>query len=429
MLHPEIVLFSGFNYQVMKQAFYLLLVFYVSIASCQVDSDTRSKQIIQDRQNTEWAQSQDYVLMISIDGFRHDYAEKFNATNILKLEKEGVAADQLIPSFPSKTFPNHFTLITGLLPGNHGLVGNSFYSRSKKGWYRISDKSAVRDPSWYTGTPLWTLAEMQGMLSASFFWVGSEAPIKNILPTYLYPYDGSVPNAFRIQQVIEWLKLPEEVRPHMITAYFSLVDDAGHEYGPDAEETKEAVLEVDRLVGQLMAEVAQMGLPVHVVLVSDHGMSTIDQGLVLPDLVDLDNAKVSYSFPPMIYQEDEVKREKLYQELLSIDAIDVYTQETLPEYLIFKNEDRLGDIILHTEAPVIIQEKPYTVSGGTHGFNPYTNDEMGAIFYAKGPKIKQGLTLPPVENIHVYPFVAHLLGLKITEPIDGKLAPLAPALK
>ena len=306
----------------MKQAIYCIMVFYVSLASCQVDALVRANQVIQNRENSEWAMSRDYVIMISIDGFRHDYADQFQAHNILKLAEEGLKAEALIPSFPSKTFPNHFTLVTGLLPGNHGLVGNSFFSRSKNAWYRISNKEAVTDPTWYSGIPIWTLAEMQGMLSASFFWVGSEAPIEGILPTYLYPYDGSVPNDFRIEQVVDWLELPANKRPHMITAYFSLVDDVGHEFGPDTEETKEAVLEIDRLIGQLMDEVSQMSLPVHIILVSDHGMSSIDQGLVLPDLVDLDDAKVSYSFPPMIYQNDQQKREKLYQELLAIDALD-----------------------------------------------------------------------------------------------------------
>ncbi|MFH6982944.1 alkaline phosphatase family protein [Marinoscillum luteum] len=392
-------------------------------------TDAQAQQEVIDRNNSDWAMQQGYVVLVGIDGFRYDYAQKYGAKHIQKLGQKGVKSERLLPSFPTKTFPNHYTIVTGLLPGNHGLVGNSFYSRAKQAWYHVWDREAVREASWYAGVPLWVLAEEQGMLSASFFWVGAESPIHGVKPTYNYAYDGSMPNEHRLRQVLDWLRLPDAKRPHMIAAYFSLVDDAGHKYGPDHPRTGEAVLKVDSLIGNFMDSLDQLGLPVHVVLVSDHGMSAISHGIVLSDVADLDDAQVSYSFPPMVYQPDSAKRLKLYDQLLRVPNMDVYTRENIPDFLSFSNDDRIGDFILMTDAPTIILEKPRPVSGGTHGFNPYSDGNMGAIFYAAGPKLKSGLEVPPVENIHIYPFIAELLGLTISEPIDGDLNALRILLK
>lgn len=389
----------------------------------------QSNQIIQaDKKNSSWAQEQDYVVMISLDGYRYDYAEKYNALNVLKIQENGASTKRLIPSFPTKTFPNHYTIVTGLRPGNHGIISNSFYSREKAKWYEIRDRTAVQDGSWYGGTPLWVLAEQQEMLSASLFWVGSEAKIQNIYPTYSYAYDGSVPNDYRLTQVVQWLKLPPELRPHMITTYFSLVDDIGHRYGPDHEQTKKAVLEIDSLLGSFLSQLNGLALNVHIVLVSDHGMAAIDHGIVLPDMVNLEDAKVSYSFPPMIYEPDSVHLEQLYNELLSEPTIDVYKSSQIPDYLMLRNEDRVGDLILLTAPPTVIIDKARRVYGGTHGFDPYSHVEMGGIFYAIGPQIKKGVMMPPIESIHIYPFVAKILKLTVPEGIDGDLERLKPIL-
>lgn len=400
---------------------FLFIVFNTFGQQLSYEEVKQLEIVVPGRQNSQWAKNQPYVVMLSIDGFRHDYAEMYEATNILSVARNGVSTQSLIASFPTKTFPNHYTLVTGLYPGNHGLVSNEFYSREKDYWYKIRDKSAVQDGSWYGGVPLWTLAEQQGMLSANFFWVGSEAPIGGSLSTYSYQYNSGVSNQHRVQRILDWLQMPPEIRPHMILGYFSLVDDAGHRYGPEHVKTKEAVLRVDELVGQLTRGLKKLNLPVHIVLVSDHGMSTITNGMVLPEMVDLEDAKVSYSFPPMIYQSDSAKLERLYDQLLQIEGLYVYRQEQVPNYLHFSNADRIGDLVLMTDAPTIIMERPQVVSGGTHGFDPYVDRDMGAIFYGQGPMFKSGVEISPVENIHIYPLIAEILGLKITEPIDGKL--------
>lgn len=396
--------------------------------SANYESFVSNEQVI-DRENSSWAMEQPYVILISIDGFRYDYAQKYNAQNILKLGENGATAKKMLPSFPSKTFPNHYTIVSGLFPGHHGIVSNHFYSRERDQWYKVGHGDAVGDGSWYGGVPLWSLAEQHQMLSASLFWVGSEAEIAGVRPSYSYAYDGSVPNDFRTRRVVEWLKLPCEKRPHAIFTYFSLVDDAGHRFGPDHEQTGEAVAEIDELIGNLMAQLKTIDLPVHLVLVSDHGMTDISRGIVLPDAVDLKDAMVSYSIPAMIYQSDAEKRDQLYRELLEIPNLDVYTSDNLPQYLMFHNTDRIGDLILIPEAPAITMSSPSRVYGGTHGFNPYVNEDMGAVFFAFGPKIMPGIVMPPFENIHIYPFIAEILNLQITEPIDGNTDVLKVVLR
>ena len=165
-------------------------------------------------------QDKPYVLLISLDGFRYDYAERDHATNLLALGQSGVAAKALIPSFPTTTFPNHYTIVTGLYPAHHGIVDNSFWDPERQR-VQVQPLAATTDGRWWGGTPLWVLAEQQGMRAASFFWVGSDAEIQQTRPTYFYKYDGKIPNEQRVAQVVEWLKLPKPKRPHFITLYFS----------------------------------------------------------------------------------------------------------------------------------------------------------------------------------------------------------------
>lgn len=410
---PKILRFSG-----------VLLLLCALLTQAQ-----KSKQEVYDRQNSTWAQQQPYVVLISVDGLRYDYPQKYGAKNLCELATNGATAERMLSAFPTKTFPNHYSIVTGMYPATHGLVSNEFYSREMDSWYRIRDRSAVRNPDWYGGVPLWVLAEQQQMLSASFFWVGSEAPIKGIKPTYNYSYDGSIGNKYRFDQVVDWLELPAARRPHMILAYFSLVDDAGHRYGPDHEKTGEAVLALDALIGDFMKEINSLPLAVNVVLVSDHGMAPISRGIVLSEVVDLGDSRVSYSFPPMIYQSDSAKVEQMYEQLIGVDNLQVYKKNALPDYMRFNNDDRVGDLVLLTAPPTIILSKAEQVYGGTHGFDPIACDEMGAYFSATGPQVKSGVRLPPFENVHIYPFIAQMLGLNISEPIDGNQRVLQPIVK
>lgn len=381
--------------------------------------------IVADRSNDPETLEKPYVVMVSFDGFRYDYAAKYGAENFLEVARQGVTAASLIPSYPSKTFPNHYTLATGCYPARHGLVNNTFYDPTRKETYKTRDRDKVEDGSWYGGTPLWVLAEQQGMLSASFFWVGSEADVQGIHPTYHYQYDGSIPNQYRVDQVIEWLKLPEAERPHLIFLYFSLVDDDGHNFGPDSEELIASVHVADELLGNLRRGLRQLKLPVNLVLVSDHGMIRIDnKNPINPSkIADLSGFEQALGGPfLMLYHEDSTRIAETYTQLKeNADRYQVYLRDSIPEHLHFRDNARIGDILLMAEAPAVIETNPqFRISPGTHGFDPAAVPEMGAIFYAEGPALEKGVVLPPTENIHIYPLVAHILGLEIGE-IDGSL--------
>src|SRR3984957_20517331 len=229
--------------------------------------------------NSANALKQHYVVLVSLDGFRWDYAKKYGAAHLLALGKQGVWAPQgMIPSYPSLTFPNHYAIVTGLYPEHNGLVANSFFDEQRQAdgklaRYGIGDAKAVTDGSWYSGVPLWSLAEQQGMRSACLFWPGSEAKIAGEVPTDYLHFDDHFDETARINMILSWLNQPETTRPHFITLYYSDVDHAGHEFAPDAQETKAAVAKVDALVGKLYQELDATHLPIDLIVVSDHGMA------------------------------------------------------------------------------------------------------------------------------------------------------------
>jgi predicted AlkP superfamily pyrophosphatase or phosphodiesterase len=384
--------------------------------------------------NAAEQQGKPYVVMVSLDGFRYDYARKYGAKHLLALGAQGAAAPQgMIPSYPSLTFPNHYTLVTGLYPEHHGIVANNFYDPVRKQRYAISDPATNGDGSWYGGVPLWVLAEKQGMRSACFYWPGSEAEIAGQRPTYYLKFDDHFPDAKRIEQVIAWLRMPAAQRPHFITLYYSNVDHAGHEYGPDSAQTAAAVEQVDQLVGDLWAELGRLELPVDLIVVSDHGMER-EQGpwIDLDKYTDLTNFTTVGS---LLYPNSEAAAAKAYQELkIKSDAFTVYRRQRVPAAFGYDSNPREGD-------PVIVANGPYAIrahapgSGaqdrapdvGMHGFDPRTMKSMRAIFIAVGPDIRPGSTLQPFENVNVYPLVARILGLNAPK-VDGSLNVLSKIL-
>lgn len=415
-----------------------LLVFTVFFSQNK-EADT-AQVVLPNRANAAQAIDKPYVIMISADGFRYDYAKKYHAENLLKLAQNGVQAKAMIPSFPSITFPNHWSLITGLYPSHHGLVDNFFYDYKRKKFYEMSNPEAAEDGSWYGGTPLWALAEKQGMLSASMHWVGSASDAGGIRPTYYYHYFEKFSPQEKVDRVVDWLKLPAEKRPHFITLYFPEVDGNGHKYGPESDETAGAVHLVDNAVGSLVKKVGALGLKnVNFVFVSDHGMIRVenDKPLEIPEMLldktrfDIFNSQTLLRV--IVKNKTEVK--SVYKDLKSKETPDyeVVLDKRLPKNLYFATRDdrysRIGDILLIPKAPKIFLEKGKTTKNGKHGYNPFTTPEMKATFYAWGPEFKQGLTVPEFRNVNVYPLVAHILGLKISEPIDGKFGVLKPALR
>ncbi|WP_192346316.1 ectonucleotide pyrophosphatase/phosphodiesterase [Algoriphagus sp. Y33] len=385
------------------------------------------------------------VILISLDGFRYDYVDRFQPENLKRFIAEGVEAESMMPSFPSKTFPNHYTIATGLKPEHHGLVDNSFYDPEKELTYGIGKKELVQDGSWYGGTPLWVLAEQNDMVAASYFFVGSEADIQGIRPSYYYPYDGSVSNMTRVSEVFKWLELPEAERPRLITMYFSDMDDIGHAYGPSNDALLEPRLrKLDHELGALFEGLKSYDLDINVIIVSDHGMTDIpiDNFLNLTILTkDVPGSVVNNGALAHVYLENKKDKRKVIKSLenagFPVHITDVDHKENYQD-LMYK--DRIGDILIIPDmgyylatGPAVTLTKRRAKSMGTtvfgeHGFSP-AYKEMHAIFYANGPAFKSGLKIETFQNVHVYPMICKILGLPIPDDIDGKLEVLALILK
>ncbi|MBV8113413.1 MAG: alkaline phosphatase family protein [Silvibacterium sp.] len=378
-------------------------------------------------------QQKHYVVMVSLDGFRYDYAKKYGAKHILGIGAKGASAPEgMIPSYPSLTFPNHYTLVTGLYPEHHGIVANSFYDPDRKAIYSYRDPKAVTDGSWYGGAPLWSLAEKQGMRSACFFWPGSEAEIAGERPSYYLHFDNKIDDNKRIDQVIAWLKLSPEQRPHFITLYYSDVDHAGHEHGPNSPQVAEAVKHVDELMGRLEKELDALHLQIDLIILADHGMEKV-QGdwITLDKYVPLDDVQTVGS---LLYPQTEADTVRIYKKLRAADAgFLVYRRAQVPAELHYNSNPREGDPVIIPKGPALIRATapPAGQNGflplGEHGYNPYEMTAMRAIFFAEGPDIRHGVTLKPFENVNVFPVVAKILGLE-SPKVDGSVNVLSTIL-
>jgi predicted AlkP superfamily pyrophosphatase or phosphodiesterase len=395
---------------------------------------------VENGQNSPAAEMAHYVVLVSLDGFRWDYAKHDRAVNLLELGKKGVwAPEGMMPSFPSLTFPNHFTIVTGLYPEHHGLVANTFYDETKHARYAISDAKAVQDGSWYSGVPLWSLAESQGMHAACLFWPGSEAEIAGRRPSWYAVFDNKTQatdevEKARIDDAVALLKMPEGDRPHFITVYYSEPDHEGHEYGPDAPETKAAALKMDAMIGKLKKALDATKLPIDLIVVSDHGMAKEEGGWInLDDFADLSGFETA---GPLLYGKSEEDRVRVYNKLKQASSQFVaYRRKDVPAGLNYNQNPREGD-------PVVIATGPYAIRAhkpqgdrpdnppepGMHGFDPHKIPEMKASFFAAGPDIVAGKTVAPFENVNLYPWIAHMLGLQ-TPKIDGSLNILAGTLR
>ncbi len=392
--------------------------------------------VIPARVNAAAQETKPYVILISADGFRYDLAAKYHAKTLQKLSKEGVEAEYMQPSYPSLTFPNHYTLATGLYPAHSGIVDNNMYDKAKNATYSIGNRKEVGDSSWYGGIPLWVLAEQHKMLSASFYWVGSETAVAGVRPTYYYNYSEKIDIDRRISELKKWLELPKEQRPHMITFYMPEVDHAEHKYGPESKETEEAVGFVDEAIRKLTESLASLHLDINYIFVSDHGMTTVDVNntLTLPAAVDTAKFKaVGGSTIVHLYAKDGADVTATYDALKN-EAKDyqVYLASGVPAKWHYSHKDdtynRIGDIILVPNHPKVFTLGKWPAQLGQHGYDPAL-PEMRATFYAWGPAFKQHQQIPGFENVHVYPLVAQILGLDYSQKIDGNLNVLKGILK
>lgn len=381
-----------------------------------------------------------YVLVVSFDGFRYDYTEKTDTPNFDYLQENGTKAKSLQPIFPSKTFPNHYAIATGSYTETHGLVANHFYSRKHKDVYTMKDKEKVRDPKWYGAEPIWVTAERQNVKTASYFWVGSEAPIGGYLPSIVKQYHHDFPYEARVDSVLSWLQLPEEKRPHLIMLYFDEPDSGGHKFGPENPELIPIIKKMDSILGKVINGIQELEIAdqINLILLSDHGMTTVKKGqtINLNDYIPDPEIWHPYFGGPVVQltlKTDSRKLESdLFLKLKSIPHIKIYEYDTLPERFHFKSLDA-GDFILVAEEgwTLTTSDDPYD-SMATHGYDPKLKNMQG-IFYAMGPNIKANHQMDTFENIHIYPFICKLLQIEPYRNLfngpDGKLEVLEGILE
>ncbi len=376
-----------------------------------------------------------YLIMLSMDGFRWDYADRTSTPNLDYIAQKGVSTEYVKPSFPSNTFPNHYTMVTGLHPDNHGLVNNSFYCPDMDMTYHMRDRDAVENGDFYGGEPIWVTAEKQNMTSASYFWVGSEAPVKGIQPTYWKEYNSSDTFGERIDTVMHWLQLPPEERPQLITFYFNQPDNHAHSVGPESPEIDELVTELDSIVGVLLDNIRELPVAdrVNLIITSDHGMTerTPDRHVNVAEYVDRDWLDLSFGYNPMMmWRTKEGMTDSIYDILRDVENLHVWKTGELPERLKFGDNPRTLDLIVLADSAWNIgwgepEERHYT--GGGHGWDNAKKD-MHTIFYAIGPAFKENHVHDPFELVDLYPLIADIMGLR-PAPVDGKLERVEGMLK
>lgn len=374
------------------------------------------------------------VILISLDGFRYDYLDKYRPPALLKMAANGVRAKWMIPSFPTKTFPNHYTIATGLYPQNHGIVENNVYDFGEV--FTMSKRKEVENPRWWGGEPVWVSAQKQGQIAASYFFVGTETLIDGERPEKWRIYNGRVPNKMRVDQVLSFFDEPVDKRPTMISMYFSTTDDVGHEFGPDAEETKYAVWEADEYVERLMSGLKKRGIDnkVNVIIVSDHGMANYypNQVTYLDDYFDLEKLTERILWTNEIVQifPKPGKTDEIYSKINALKHTTCWKKGELPERLNYNNGKRVAPIICSSELGWITTTRKRwndwykdlddaVRPRGAHGYdNKYK--EMQATFIAKGPAFKKGYIAEPFENVEVYNMMCRILRITPAKN-DGKL--------
>ena len=358
------------------------------------------------------------LILISFDGWRWDYIDRQPANNLKALAARGIRARAMIPSFPVLTFPNHYAIITGLYPEHHGIVGNNMRDPAMPDKFTMSAETA-RDTRWWGGEPLWVTAIRQGRRAATMFWPGSEAVIAGMRPTYWKPYDEKHPTPGRVTQALAWLALPAAERPSFVSLYFEEVDSAGHDFGPDSPELALAVRHLDDALGQLVLGVHQLGLDdrTSIVVVSDHGMTPVSYARVvyLDAFIDMSTVDVLESGSNLQLNPRDGDVDGLYRRLSGKHPrLAIYRRQDVPARLHFRDNARIPAIIGVPDEGWTVTTgqrlKESELHVGAHGYEPTSND-MGALFVAAGPPLRQGLIVAPFENVHVYDLLCRLLNI------------------
>lgn len=355
------------------------------------------------------------TILVSFDGMRYDYLEKTNTPNFDKLIRDGVRAESLIPVFPSLTFPNHYSIATGTYAGKHHITGNHYYSKIHDEQYSMYKRETVENPKFYRGEPIWVTAEKQGVKTASYFWVGSEAPINGIYPSIYKKYDGKVPFESRVDSVLFWLQYPKKVRPGLVMLYFSEPDNAGHVYGPNSEEVINAIKHSDQMIGRLVSGLKENDIIANIIIVSDHGMREISRKrvIILDDYFPEISKFEVYGGGPIL-QIDSPSKE-MYNRLKNVSNLNIYKKDEIPSRYHFINENTGDYLAVADPGWLIFTEELFNKSTmlnikGMHGWDNL-DKEMHGFFIANGPSIKKNKNINSFENVYVNGLITKLIGI------------------
>lgn len=372
------------------------------------------------------------LVLISLDGFRWDYGALHPAEtpHLRRLMREGVTARSLIPVFPSNTFPNHVSIVTGLYPAHHGIINNTFFDSALGSIFRYNQSASARDSRWWGGEPIWITAVKQGRASACSFWPGSEAEIGGLRPTYWKPYDyAGTSFEQRLDELVTWLRLPAAQRPAVVTFYLEETNGAGHRHGPDSPQLIAAITLLDARVGALSDRLRTEGIAPNLVIVSDHGMTSCDaeRVLILDDYLDLATVQIDFDetcagLRPLAGNDVAAMMRSLAK--IPPQQAKAYRSNELPEHFhVAATHPRVPPVwIVPAEGWHVVRRSLYHKAlthflRGQHGYDPGFAS-MGGIFIAHGPAFKSGVVVEPVENIHIYNLLCAALALK-PAPNDG----------
>ncbi len=375
-----------------------------------------------------WARH--YTVIVSLDGYRWDYPQWYDTPFIDFMAEQGVSSG-LVPSFPSKTFPNHYTLATGLYPDHHGIIANEFYDPTTGESFSLANAVQKSNPAFYGGEPIWNTAHRQGRRVAVFYWPGSDVKVNGRYPDKFFFYDQKprLTMAQRLQGVVSELSLPERRRPDLIMAYLEQPDASGHNSGPQSKRTRAAVGEVDSLLQAMYLNIRQLSYAdsVNLLVVSDHGMTWIprDHAVSIGPSLKKEWVKMaSGSVPCNVYVEPGCQ-DSVYEALRRVDHVKVWRKQDVPAYLHYGTHPRVGDVVVSPDEGFVIYEKDI-IAGGTHGFDP-TLPSMHALFRAMGPDFRH-TEIPHFKNVDIYPLLCRLLGIE-PAPNDGNIEEIETIVK
>lgn len=370
------------------------------------------------------------VVLISIDGFAYHYLEQFKPKNLMSIASSGTQARGMLPVYPSKTFPNHLSIVTGVYPAKHGIIHNKFFHRGLNQNYKLG--AGEYNSAWLTAEPIWTKAEKHGLKTAIYFWPESLTTVDKILPSTVYKYKHNTPNEARINKVFEWLNIDKGEQPNFIATYFSIVDETGHTFGTNSAELSVSIKRIDNLIGEFRQKLEKENIQVNLVIVSDHGMTaaTKEHSIKWKDIiVPSSTARIINGQTQLyIYEEDPKELTQIKESIVDNSTnsnFTVYSASNYPPHWHFNGNDNvIPDLILDATPPYTFIDEKSRTGKATHGYDPASTDDLLALFIANGPNIKKGHTIETFENIHVYSLIEYLLGLPESTGLDSNKARL-----